>query len=231
MSNNLPVDWQQVIELAKRMRSGYSAFCAYIDLLGMKNTMRLDPEEAIHRLDDLQQSFGDALLFYPGGKDYRVCFLADSLLVVKELTPEEKSEDCWPTFCGHIFALSSYVQELELNIGNPGLRVFVSYGQLFQIIEPDSWRQHPISEFTKNWFVLTGASDALIKCTQADKVGHIGGFEGGYCWHEVPDKESVYFGTPFYRIHPTQRLQPNLYPIFYKELCKRACKSVELSCK
>lgn len=228
MSDNLQIDWQQVVELAKRMRSGYRAFCAYIDLLDMKETMRLDPAEAIHRLDDFQQSFGEALLFFPGGKDYRVCFLADSLLVIKELTPEEKSEECWPTFCGHVFALASYVQELETNIGNPGLRMFVSYGQLFQIIEPDSWRQYPISEFTKNWFVLTGASDALTKCHQADKVGHKGGFEGGYCWHEVPDKDGFYFGTPLYMIHPAQRMQPNLYPLFYNELCNKACKSAEL---
>lgn len=94
MSDNLQFDWQELVELAKRMRSGYGAFCAYIDLLGMKETMRHNPEEAIHRLDDFQQGFGNALIFYPGGKDYRVCFLSDSLFVIKELTPEEKSEGC-----------------------------------------------------------------------------------------------------------------------------------------
>lgn len=104
----------------------------------------------------------------------------------------------------------------------------VSYGQLFQIMEPDSWRQYPISEFTKNWFVLTGANDALTKCHEADKVGRKGGFEGGYCWHEALDKEGVYYGTPLYMIHPAQRMKPNLYPFFYEELCKKACKSVKL---
>lgn len=218
-----------MIELAKRMRSGYRAFCASIDLLGMKETMRLNPREAVHRLDDFQQGFGDALIFFPGGKDYRVCFLADSLFVVRELTPEEKSDECWPMFCGHVFALASYVQELETSIGNPGVRMVVSYGQLFQIVEPDSWHQYPISGFTKNWFVLTGASDALRKCCDAEEVGHSGGFEGGYCWHEVPGNEREYLGTRFINIPPDYWRQPNLYPAFYQELCKKADKRVRLS--
>lgn len=228
MSNNQQIDWQEIIKLGKRMRSGYKAFCAYLDLLGMQKTMKLDPDEAIHRLDDFQQGFGDALLLFPGGEDYRVCFLADSLLVIKEITPEENNEDSWPFFCGHVFALASCVQELEKNIGNPGLRMFVSYGQLYQIVEPNSWHQYPISEFTKTWFVLTGASEALKKCDRADRIGQRGGFEGGYCWHEDPNEEGSYLGTPIYRINPTQMRQPNLYPFFYKELCEKSDKTVRL---
>ncbi len=49
MRDELQVNWQQVVELAKRMRPGYRAFCAYIDLLGMKETMTPDHEETIHR--------------------------------------------------------------------------------------------------------------------------------------------------------------------------------------
>jgi hypothetical protein len=217
-----------IIELAKRRRSGYGAFCAFIDLLGMKKEMSLNPREAVYRLNDLQQGFGHALIFFPGGRDYRVCFLADSLLVVKELTPEEKFDECWPMFCGHVFALASYVQELETDIGNPGLRMFVSYGRLSQIIEPDSWRQYPISDFTKNWFVLTGASDALRKCDDADRAGSSGGFDGGYCWHEIPSNEREYLGTRFIKIPPDYWRQPNLYPAFYQELCKKADKRVKL---
>lgn len=228
MSSSLQLDWQKVVELAKRMRLGFWAFCASIDLLGMKKTMTYNPEEAIHRLNDLQQAFGDALLFFPGGGDYRVCFLADSLLIVKELTPEEKSEKPWPMFCGHIFALASYVHKLETNIGNPGVRMVLSYGHLFQIVEPDSWRKYPISHFTKNWFVLTGASDALRKCDQVEKKGRRHGFEGGYCWHEIPNNESVYLGTPFFEIPVEQYQKPNLYPVFYEELCKKACRKKRL---
>ncbi|HWX42705.1 MAG TPA: hypothetical protein VN345_16250 [Blastocatellia bacterium] len=76
-------------ELIVRGRAGFNAFCATIDLLGMSRMVTDDPTEARTRLDNLQQGFGDGLLLFPGGADYRVCFAADSLFVVKEFTPEE----------------------------------------------------------------------------------------------------------------------------------------------
>ena len=135
----------------------------------------------------------------------------------------------WPSFCGHIFALASNVQDLDRKIGNPGVRVVISYGRLFQIYQPKSWRRYPIAEYTQNWFVLTGASEALIKCTEVERLGRRNGFQGGYCWHEIPGSERVYLGTPFFVIPLEHDQQPDLYPTFYELLCKRADKRVELS--
>jgi len=89
MTDNLQFDWQQVFELTKRMMPDFRAFCASVDLLGVEEGIARDPEEAKQRLNDLQQGFGEALIFFPGGEDYRVCFVGDSLFVVKELTPPE----------------------------------------------------------------------------------------------------------------------------------------------
>lgn len=218
------------LELARRMRPGFRAFCASLDLLGMKRTIAVDQEEAIQRLDDFQQGFGDALQFYPGGNDYRVCFLGDSLFIVKELQPEEKNEEAWQLFCGHLFALASWVQTLEKKIGNPGLRMTISYGSLFQIVEPDSWRRHPISDYTKNWFVLTGASEALVKCHEIEQQGQAHGFAGGYCWHEVPSNNNVFNGTPFFKvpINGYQRHGLAFYSNLNIELCEKATRSIEL---
>jgi len=111
------------------------------------------------------------------------------------------------------------------------VRVVISYGRLFQIFKPDSWRRYPISEYTKNWFVLTGAADALLKSTEAERQGRKRGFEWGYCWHEIPGNEREYWGTPFFTIAKEQWRQPQLYSNFYQELCRRACKRVKLSSK
>jgi hypothetical protein len=214
----------KVFDLAARGRPGFNAFCTSIDLYGMKYTMRKNPREARARLDDLQQGFGYALTLFPGGEDYRVCFLGDSLLVVKELSPDDDWTDQWPVFCGHLFAMASILQDMETNIGNPGLRAIASYGRLFQLREPDSWRQEPISKCTRNWLVLTGASDALRKCHDAENQGHKSGFLGGYFWHEDPRTEQNYRGTPLRKIPPDQCCQPALYRSFYYDAIQRAEK-------
>lgn len=218
----------ELLELMSRSRTGFKAFCATVDLLGMKTMIRENPIEASSRLNDLQQGFGDAFLLFPGGTDYRVCFAGDSVFVVKELAPEESWIERWPDFCGHVFALASVMQDLEVSIGNPGIRLIISYGQLFQLRQPDSWREESISEYTRNWLVLTGASDALVKCTEAERLGQNGGFDGGYCWHEDTKRERSYLGTRLFRIPTNLCRLPDLYPTFYQEVRARTEKQTEL---
>src|SRR5262249_33991081 len=148
----------------------------------------------------------------------RACFAGDSWFVIKELTPEENWIEHWPSFCGHIFALTSFMHNMEKTIENPGIRLIISYGTLLQLSRPDRWREEHIEKFTKNWFVLTGASKALRKCTVAEAGGKKSGFDGGYCWHEDPQKEQRYLGTPFFHLPRELYQDPSLYPEFYKNL-------------
>jgi len=222
------INWNEILELVSRSRQGFNAFCATFDLLGVRSIMKNNPEEAKARLNDLQQGFGDALIFYPGGQDYRVCFAGDSLFIVKELLPEDNWIKYWPSFNGHLFAIASMLYDLENNFGNPGLRIIISYGKLLQLREPDCWHDKLISGYTKNWLVLTGASDAFKKCTEAENLGSKGGFDGGYCWHEEPDQEYSYLGTSLFKISNEYFQQPNLYPTLYKEIRLKAGKKAEL---
>jgi len=210
------------------MRPSHKAFCCSIDLLGFGNMLRDRPSEAASRLNDLQQGFGEALLFFPGGDDYRVCFAGDSVFVVRELTPEEDREGAWPYYCGHLFAVASILQEVELGLGNPGIRVIASYGQLSQIWEPNSWKDPLLSESTKNWFVLTGASEALGKCTEAERRGQDAGFAHGYCWHEDLARKRRFYGTPLFKIPLTAYREPGLYPEFFRTMCGRADQTATL---
>lgn len=221
-------NWDKILELVSRGRQGFNAFCATIDLLGMRSLMKSDFLEARSRLDDLHQGFGDDLLLFPGGEDYHVCFAGDSLFIVKELSPENNWINYWPSFTGHIFAMASFLHDLDTNIGNPGLRVIISYGRLFQLREPESWKDKMISPYTKNWVVLTGASEALVKCTEAEKRGSSGGFEGRYCWHEKPDQEFKYLGTPLFKVSSKFYQQPSIYPALYEEIRRKARKRAEL---
>src|SRR5260221_458324 len=97
----------ELLELAARGRQGFNAFCATVDLLGIRSMMKNRIEEAHARLNDLQVGFGDSLVFFPfpDGEDWRVCFAGDSLFVVKELSPDDNWIEYWPSFCGHVFAL------------------------------------------------------------------------------------------------------------------------------
>ncbi|MBD3194102.1 MAG: hypothetical protein GF317_03545 [Candidatus Lokiarchaeota archaeon] len=219
---------ENLIKTLERMRPGYRAFCATIDLLGVTKMILKRKSEVYHRLNDLQKVFGDALLFFPGGSDFRVTFLGDSLIIVKELSPELKVKSEWPIFCGHIYAISTILHEIELGFDNPGLRVIISYGKLFQISQPDSWRNELISKFTENWYVLTGACEALAKCHKAEEMGKKGGFIGNYCWHENPEKRLNYLGTKITSIPLANYQQPKLYPNFYLQMCQNSIKDAEL---
>lgn len=224
-------DWNNILKIVSRSRKGFNAFCATLDLLGVRSMIKSNPIEAQARINDLQQGFGDSLVLLPGGQDYRACFAGDSLFIVKELQPEDNWIKHWPSFIGHVFAVASVLNDLEVNIGNPGLRVIISYGRLLQLREPESWNDELISVYTKNWLVLTGASDALIKCTEAERVGHKGGFNGGYCWHEEPEQEYSYLGTPLFKISNMLYQQPNLYQTFYNEIRQKAEKKTKLQIK
>ncbi len=219
---------EQVLDRVNRMRPGHEAFCCSIDLLGLGDMLRDNPAEAASRLNDIQGAFGDALLFFPGGSDYRVCFAGDSVFVVRELTPKDDLEIEWSNYCGHLFAVCSILQELELGMCNLGIRVIASYGELSRIWEPDSWRDPILSGFTKNWFVLTGASEALWKCTEAERRGAYAGFAHGYWWHEDRAEKRRYRGTPIFKIPLTAYRDTSLYPEFFKVMCDRADRNATL---
>jgi len=229
MSSSSKSDKSGLVELARRMRSGFQAFCASIDLYAFRSLIKSNPREALHRVNDLQRGFADALVSFPGGSDYRVCFAGDSVFVVKELQPEEKIEDLWPTFCGHIYGISSFLNEIDTNIGNKGIRVIISYGKLIQLFKPDSWKHQLFAPFTENWFVLTGASEAFKKTIKADVLGKAGGFLNKYCWHELPNKSCLYQGTPIEKVPLEWTLQPKLYPRFYERMNSKADLTAQLN--
>jgi hypothetical protein len=128
-------------------------------------------DEASARLDDLQQGFGGALSIFPGGEEYRVCFATDEVFVVRELEPGADAGPLWASFCGPIYALAGFLDDMDRQIGNPGLRVVVAAGPLLQVSDPESWKKLPCKLETANWFVLTGAADALRKCMEAESLG------------------------------------------------------------
>ncbi len=187
-----------------------------------------NPWEVRARLDDLQQGLGQAVIFFRGGSEYRACFAGDSWFIIRELKPEETDEDLWPHFCGHIYALTQFVQEMEVTIGSPGLRVVISRGALAQLTTPDNWQEPELADFTRNWFVLTGASEAFIKCQEVERSGSGRGFVGGYFWHESPEKERMYWGTPFFKL-PPKWYEGHDYPGVYEYVCRKRAKEVDLS--
>ncbi len=180
---------------------------------------------------NLQQGFAEVLAFFPGGADYRVCFAGDSVFVVKELVPEAKIEDLWPTFCGHIYCIASFLNDIDRRIGNLGIRVVISYGALLQLYRPDSWRHELFAKFTKNWFVLTGASEAFTKTVKAEGLGKKCAFFNQYCWHEFPNEPDTYHGTPIKKISLELTGLPELYPLFYQEMCSKADRTARLEPK
>jgi hypothetical protein len=217
---------QDILKLVRRSRSGFKAFAATVDLLGMNEEMAERPFEARTRLDHLQQGFGEALVFYPGGDAYRVCFAGDSLFVVRELEPETEQADLWAAFCGHIFALACFLHNMERKIGNPGLRVVIAAGPLFQLQDPESWRKLPWC--SHNWFVLTGANEAFTKCTKAEACGAAAGFVPRYCWHEKPAAPGVFLGTSLKQLSPETYQRPELYAEFYRCMVANADRQAAL---
>lgn len=219
----------EFLELIRRGRGGFQAFAATIDLLGIGALMVKRPSEARARLDDLHQGFGESLAFYPGGEVYRVCFAGDSIFIVRELEPHAEAAGPWASFCGHVFALAGFLHDMETNFGNPGLRVVLATGPLFQLREPESWRRLPWSHETQNWFVLTGASVALKKCTDAEAGGKDAGFVGGYCWHDKPGVPGAFLGTSLRRLSPETYGRPGVYPEIYTWMVANADKQSDLS--
>lgn len=211
-----------------RSREGYRAFCATIDLLGVSQLLEQDPAEAMSRLNDLQLAFAHGTLIFPGDAQERACFAGDSWFFVREVAPDEDEPALWKAFCGRVFALVSIVAEMENDLGNPGLRVIISYGSLVQIIEPDNWREDFIEPQTRNWFVLTGAAEALRKSLCAEQAGKKAGFKEGYFWHESPTLPLKYLGTPLTKFDHSIFDQPTTYPAIYEELSIRTNYEVSL---
>jgi len=189
------MDVARILEVVRRDDEGFRALAASVDLIGTSCQMAHNPTEARARLNDLQQGFGEALHLYPGGEAYRVCFAGDSVFVIREVEPEADVAPIWASFCGHMFAVACLLHEMDQKIGNPGLRTIVAAGPLFQLVDPESWKRLPWRGETQNWFVLTGASVALKKCTDAEARGTSGGFLSGYCWHEHPTDPGTFMGT------------------------------------
>ena len=158
------------MRMVARRRPGFRSLCAAIDLLGMRRMLLDRPHEAAARLNDLQK-LPEALLLFPGGEKYRACFVGDSWFIVREVPPEEDWTQQWPHFCGHVFALASFMYELEGGLGNPGLRAVTAHGEVSQVFEPDEPLHPELRAQLKHWFVLTGADQALVKCDEALRAG------------------------------------------------------------
>jgi len=204
------------LDLVRRSRDGFRAFAASVDLIGIEHLLKARP-------NDLQQGFGESLEFYPGGREYRVCFAGDSLFAVLELEPQEENEaTLWAAFCGHLYALSAMMNAMDRGIGNPGLRVIIAAGPLVQLREPDKWKSFRFKDQTVNWFTLTGASVALSKAWAAERAGSGGGFLPGYCWHEKPGAPGTFMGTALYEIDLHYAMMPQLYPAFYRSMVEGA---------
>ena len=93
---------------------------------------------------------------------------------------------------------------------------------------PESWDDSVAPESTRNWFVLTGASAALVKCTTAERLGSAAGFLPGHFMHEHPDREWRYFCTPIVEVSRDERRDPRLYPSFYERVCENAVREINL---
>jgi len=219
----------QLLRRVNRSRKGYTALAATIDLLAIRSMTSTDPREARQRLNDLQGGVSASITLYPGGADYRVCFAGDSVFLVQELEPEVDGTNAWANFCGHIFAISCLLNDMDRGIENPGLRVIIAAGSLLQITDPDSWKGTPWAAQTEHWFVLTGASEGLRKCTRAEGVGSGGGFVGGYCWHERPGVPGEFLGTRLSKLSPFSYQRAELYPQIYDWMKASAERSAVLA--
>lgn len=210
--------WEEVLELVRRRRPGYSSFCVSVDLLGVRRMLSNNPPEAGARLNDLQIGLAEATILFPGGGDYRACFLGDSWFIVREVSPEQDPDTLWPAFCGHLFALTSIVRDMKDGLGNPGIRAVAARGSVTQIELPDAWRDKHLRDETKHWFVLTGADQALVKSEQAQRAGKKGGFFGNLFWFEVLQDPGTFWGTPFRKFSPLELRRPDLYAAFYERM-------------
>ena len=217
------------MRMVDRRRLGFRSMCAAIDLLGMRQMLRTRPEEAGSRLNDLQK-LPEALLFFPGGDQYRACFLGESWFIVREVRPEEDLAKLWPGFCGHMFALASFAYELEGGLANPGLRAVAAYGAVSQIFEPDEGIPE-LEPQVKHWFALTGADQALVKCDDALRAGQAQGFMHQMFWHERLDTECVFWGSPLSPVPVTEHGVPGLYEKLFARMEASRAGETQLKAK
>ncbi len=224
------LDIAKINENLKRTAPGHTAFCATIDLLGSRSMLVNNPDELADRLNELQQGLGPALLKFPGGENYRVCLAGDCIFAVREIGPEQDWKLNWPRFCGHIFALATELQGLERILGNPGIRLILSFGELVPLWDINHWNEKYLAQFTENWFVLTGVSVALNKCFEAEKLGSNGGFDPGYAWHEEMESPCSYNGTNFASIPGINQQGPEQYADIYKSMVAKATRKASLNC-
>jgi len=211
---SIPDDFKEILD---RNRQGYKSMCASIDLLGMKDYLLEEPKEASARLNDLQK-LPEALMFFPGGEQYRACFVGDSWFIVREVEPDADIKKLWPDFCGHMFALASFAHEIEVKIGNPGIRAVAAYGDVSPIIEPQIDLNPELKEQVSNWFSLTGADQAVVKCIKADSLGQDGGFKHKIFWHESLENEFTFLGSHLSPVSSSEYSRYNLYEWIFNQM-------------
>jgi len=101
------------------------------------------------------------------------------------------------------------------------MRTFVSYGSLIPLSRPAAWNEDHLSEVTLNWRFLTGANEALAKCSKADAAGSAAGFLHNMIWVEKLENPSSYQGVKF--IEPPlstcrdQGIYKEIYKTFFKD--------------
>ena len=186
-----------LLEKIKHTELYNDTFCASIDLLGTSSLLNRADTNLIDRLYNLYYSFQAADQDYPLSNDVRVCYIADSIWLIREFTIKEPNlnlENEWKTFCGQIYLISSDISIHE-NFGektskdNPcGIRVIISYGKTYDIFKNETWKDK------NNWYALTGPNTALIKCDTAEKKGEKGGFKKNYCFAEIWGENNRYKG-------------------------------------
>jgi len=219
----------RAVAMARRKQTGFRSFCASVDLLGVREMAPKRPSELIERLNDLYEGLGGALELHPPPAATRACFAGDSFFVVRELTPEAQVEKDWPSFCGHLYALAAHVQHLEKAWGNPGVRVIVSYGDLVPLSDPEALRRNlTVSGYTRDWLLLTGVDDALLKCWQAEAGGSRLGFQRECFWHEDLGNPRAYLGSPILEVRDALLQAPELYPQLYREIVGRVAERTSL---
>lgn len=230
------MDYDQLIngvcQMAQRKRSGYKSCCALIDLLGMTDLILKDIEEAQRRIDALHEGFVDAQDLYPGLEGCRASFFGDTVVVLKELEPEENLEEFYRKFCGYIFCLSNLIKWMEHEFDDPGIRVIVSYGKLIPLTRPNAWHDAHLASVTKEWQVFTGANEAFAKCCKAEEGGSKKGFKKNMFWSEELDNNLDYMGIPFLNLpHHTYRNEA-VYEQVYRQIINKQCtEKATLECK
>jgi len=117
--------WQGMIDIGKRRRAGYKSCCAFIDLLGMTDLILNNIEEAQWRIDALHQGLVNSLDLYPSLNDSRASFFGDSIVILREIEPQEDLSEIYQEFCGYIFCINNIIAKIDsaLGVGYENLRI------------------------------------------------------------------------------------------------------------